>query len=146
MAVDISLKDQFIWVSNTRHLALLDFAIDVGASIARAEDERAFVERLKAFSTSPDAALAFDLDACFPTIAEKKWWARVYRLVARRIYLRQLGNQDDQTWQPTTIGDAYVVARLLTRAVQEVELGWHPVLDDPGEADTFAGGGIRVRF
>jgi hypothetical protein len=146
MAVEISLKDQFTWVSNMRHLTLLDFGIDVGASIAREEDERAFVEGLKQFSASPDAALAFDLEAVFPTISEKKWWARVYSLVARRIYLRQLGNQEDQRWQPSTIGDAYVIARMLTRAVQEVELGWHPVLDDPAEAEGFAGGGIRVRF
>lgn len=142
MAIDINLGDQFIWVSNMRHLTLLEFAIEVGASIARQEDERAFVERLRQFSEGPDAGLTFDLEERFPAIDEKKFWARVYHLVARRIYLRQLGNQDDQRWQPSAIGDAYVVARMLTRAVQEIELAWHPALDDPGDAEP---AGIRVR-
>ena len=146
MAIGITLNEQFLWVSNMRMLTLLEFANDVGESIAGDEDERAFVARLRQFSESPYAQIAFDLADRFPTISEKKWWARVFSIVARRIYLRQLGNQEDQRWQPSAIGDAYVVARMLTRAVQEVELAWHPVVDDPGESEAFASGGIRVRL
>jgi hypothetical protein len=146
MAIDITLNDQFLWVSNMSFLTLLDFANDVGESIAGDADERAFVARLRQFGASPDAQIGFDLADRFPTISEKKWWARVFSLVARRIYLRQLGNQEDQAWQPSAIGDAYVVARMLTRAVQEVELAWHPVLEDPRESEAFASGGIRVRL
>jgi hypothetical protein len=145
MASEITLKDQFIWVSNGRLFALLDFAIEVGESLARDGDEREIVARLRRFSTGAYPGITFDLGDRFPTVDERKWWARVFNLVAHRIYLRQLGNQDSQGWQPSAIGDAYVVARMLTRAVQEVENGWHPVVDDPGEAEDFTSGPMHVR-
>jgi uncharacterized protein CbrC (UPF0167 family) len=47
--------------------------------------------------------------------------------------------------QPSTIGDAYVVARMLTRAVQEVEVAWHPEMEDPAETDAYTSGPINLR-
>ena len=145
MASDINLNDQFIFVSNNRLFALVDFANEVGESIARTDEERAYVARFKEFSAGAYPGIPLDLAAQFPAIAERKWWARVFHVVARRIFLRRLGNQENQTWQPSTIGDAYVVARLLTRAVQEVENAWHPVIDDPAEAEAFTSGSINLR-
>jgi len=89
--------------------------------------------------------ISFDLAACFPTTGERKWWARVFHVVARRIFLRTLGNQDDQTWQPSMIGDAYVVARMLTHAAQLTEGAWHPSTQDPHETDAYVNGLIRIR-
>jgi hypothetical protein len=39
MAIDITLNDQFLWVSNMRFLTLLDFANDVGPAV-RCEPRR----------------------------------------------------------------------------------------------------------
>jgi hypothetical protein len=41
--------------------------------------------------------------------------------------------------QSSAIGDAYIIARMLKRAVQEVELGWHPNTENIREADAHFG-------
>ncbi len=145
MASDISIDDQFLWVSNRRLFGLLDLACEVGRHLANGEEENAYVARLSEFSQGAFPGISFDLAACFPTTEEKKWWARVFHVVARRVFLRTLGNQDDQTWQPSMIGDAYVVARMLTRAVQLVENAWHPSTEDPNETDAYISGPLRIR-
>lgn len=145
MASDISIGEQFLWVSNMRFFALVDFACEVGSDIAREEDEKAYVVRLSEFGGSAFPGISFDLAACFPSTVEKKWWARVFHVVARRVYLRTLGNQADQSWQPSLIGDAYVIARMLTHAVQTTERAWHPSTDDPSEIDAYTNGPIRIQ-
>lgn len=145
MASCIKLGDQFLWVSNRRLSALIDFACEVGGELASDDSEKDHVARLQEFEATAFPGINFDLDDVFSTLIEKKWWARAFHLVARRIFLRELGNQASQTWQPSAIGDAYVVARMLTRAVQEVEQGWHPSVDDPTDAPAYTSGPIRVR-
>lgn len=145
MASDISIDDQFLWVSNQRLFGLLDFACEVGGYLASGEAEKAYVARLSEFAQAAFPGISFDLAACFPTTDEKKWWARVFHVVARRVFLRTLGNQEDQTWQPSMIGDAYVVARMLTRAVQMTELAWHPSTEDPNETDAYTNGPLQIR-
>jgi hypothetical protein len=90
--------------------------------------------------------IGFDLDARYPTIEEKKFWARVFHDVARRIFLRQLGNHEVTHWQSSAIGDAYVTARMLTRAVQEIEQAWHPETENARDADALNLGRINVRM
>jgi hypothetical protein len=126
MSSCISIKDHSIWVSNARLSTLIAFASDVGESIAKSDEDAAFITSLRRFSAAAFPGIDLDLAVQFPSIAERKWWARVFDTVATRIYLRQLGDQSDQTWQPAAIGEAFAIARMLTRAVQEVELGWHP--------------------
>ncbi len=70
----------------------------------------------------------------------------MFHVVARRVFLRTLGNQDDQTWQPSMIGDAYVVARMLTRAVQLPSRRLGTLLpEDPNETDAYTNGPLRIR-
>jgi len=145
MASDISIDDQFLWVSNMRLFGLVDLACEVGRQLANGEEEKAYVARLAEFGEGAYPGISFDLAACFPTTGEKKWWARVFHLVARRIFLRTLGNQGDQTWQPSMIGDAYLVARMLTHAVQLNERAWHPSTEDPNETDAYTNGSLRIR-
>ncbi len=145
MASNITIDEQFLWVSNARLFGLVELASEVGADLANTEEERAYVARLSEFGQSAFPGIELDLAARFPTTAERKWWARVFHVVARRVYLRALGNQADQTWQPSMIGDAYVIARMLTHAVQVTELAWHPSTDEPGESDAYTSGPLQVR-
>lgn len=145
MSSSIALGEQFLWVSNRRLSTLVSFACDVGRELATAEPETAFVSRLQEFSDTSYPGIDFDIDEVFASLPEKKWWAGFFHRVAHRIYRDRLGNQDDQTWQPSAIGDAYVVARMLTRAVQEVEGGWSPSIDEPADAAAYTSGPIRVR-
>jgi len=99
---DISLKDQFLWVSNQRLGTLIAFALQVGGELAHSDAERGWVNKLRTFENEAWPGIVFELD--------------------ERIFIRQLGNHEVTFWQSSAIGDAYVTARMLTRAVQEIEL------------------------
>ena len=141
----ISLKDQFLWVSNQRLDTLLNFALQVSGETVQSDEEHGWVEKLRQFEEESWPGIKFDLDERFPTVEEKKFWARVFDDVARRIFLRQLGNHEITYWQSSAIGDAYIIARILTRAVQEVELAWHPKTENTREAEANPAGRINIR-
>jgi hypothetical protein len=141
----ISLKEQFLDVSNQRLSTLIAFALQLGGETARLDAEREWVEKLRQFEEEAWPGIGFDLDKRFPSVEEKKFWARVFDDVARRIFLRQLGNHDVTFWQSSAIGDAYVISRMLTRAVQEVELAWHPGTENTEEGAVYRGR-INVRM
>jgi len=145
VASDISLKDQFLWVSNQRLSLLIAFALQIAEGTACTDEERGWVEKLRWFEDQAWPGVGFDLDERFPTVDEKKFWARVFHDVARRIFLRQLGNHEATFWQSSAIGAAYVTARMLTRAVQEVENSWRPDTEDTSEGDAYYSGRINVR-
>lgn len=146
MASQIHLGEQFLFVSNYRLSSLIEFALDVGTKAAATEYERECVEQLRQFSEQAWLGINFDLNRRFQTIDEKRFWAGVFRDVARRIFLRQLGNNHVISfWQSSAIGDSYIIARMLTRAVQEIENGWHPRTDDSKEAEAFFSGPIHIR-
>jgi hypothetical protein len=145
LSSDISLKDQYLWVSNNRLFTLIEFALQVGGEMARSDAERGCVEKLRQFYEQAWPGIGFDLDERFPTVEEKKFWARVFHDVAQRIFLRQLGNHEVTLWQSSAIGDAYVTARMLTRAVQEVENSWRPDTENSREADAYYTGQINIR-
>jgi hypothetical protein len=145
LSSDISLKDQFLWVSNQRLSSLITFALQVGEEMARSAEERGWVEKLRQFAEQAWPGIGFDLDERFPSVEEKKFWARVYHNVAQGIFLHQLGNHEVTNWQASAIGDAYVIARMLTRAVQEVETAWHPHKANCREDDGEDAGQINIR-
>jgi hypothetical protein len=146
LSSDIAWKDQFLWVSNAQLFTLVELALQVGNEIARSEAERGSVGRLRQFYQRAYPGIGFDLDERFPSLDEKKFWARVFHDVARRIFLRQLGNHDVTSWQSSAIGTAYVAARMLTRAVHEIEQAWHPDTENSREADARDLGQIKVRL
>jgi hypothetical protein len=146
VASDISWKDQFLWVANRRLTGLMAFALQVGGEAARSDSERGWVGNLRRFDEQAWPGIGFDLDERFPNVEEKKFWARVFHDVARRIFLRQLGNQEVTFWQSSAIGDAYVIARMLTRAVQEVENAWHPDTENRREGEEYESGRINVQL
>lgn len=145
MATEISLGDQFVCVSNQRLSALVAFAITVGAEKASSDIERSWVEKLRSFEEQAWPGIPFNLDERFPDVVEKKFWARVYHDVARRIFLRQLGNQEATFWQSSAIGDAYITARILTRAVQETGEAWSPETENTKEGEGYNSGQVKVR-
>lgn len=138
MSSEISLGNQYLWVSNLRLFSLISFAVELGGEAAQSEEERGWVERLRRFGEEAFPGIGFDLAERFPGLQEKKFWARIFSDIARRIFLRQLGEHDQSFWQASAIGDSYVVARMLTGAVQEVEPAWIPTL--VGRLNTTAAG------
>jgi len=123
MSSDISYKGELFWVSNQRLSTLVDCAIEVGADIADGPEAAAFVGRLREEEQSGVLfpGCNFDLDERFPTLAAKKFWARAFREVGQRIFLRRWGNHDIDSWQASAICDAELIARMLTEAVRSTE-------------------------
>ncbi len=137
MASDISIGEQYLNVSNRRLHSLVVFALQVGGNIASTDEERGYVTKLETWDEHERyPGCGFDLGERFPSVSEKKFWARCFFAVARRIFRRELGNQAIQTWQPSAIGDAYVAARMLVRAVQEeTKTSWQPRIEDSDDQE-----------
>ena len=139
MSSCVFLADQSaFWVSNKRLSTLLEFGIQVASEGVLAADEPKWLEKLRQFNDTSWPGIDLDLDGRFPSIEEKKFWARIYSNVARRIFLRQLGNHEMTFWQSSAIGDAYLISRILTHAVQQVEAGWHSDSEDVEEGNDFS--------
>ena len=139
MASDISIGEQYLWVANRRLSSLVAFALEVARDDATTEQEKEYVAKLKRWDEKEHwPGCGFDLHERFPTVDEKKFWSRCFFNVARRIFRRELGNQDIHFWQCGAIGDAYVTARMLTSAVQkETETSWHPDTEDKVDAQEY---------
>jgi hypothetical protein len=135
VASDITLGNAYLGVANRRLFALIDFGLQVGAKVAGTETSRGWVAKLAEFNENAWPGIGFDLAERFPSVDEKKFWAQVYHDVAHGIFMRRIGNQEVTTWQSSCIGDAYVITRLLTRAVQQAVSGaWHPGDEVGGES------------
>jgi hypothetical protein len=128
MTTFIIMGDQQLVVSNRRFFAHISFAQEVAVELAETDQQKCFVSDFKRWwDTEFFNGFDFDLDHVFPSIDQKKFWAICFQELAHRIYRREIGNQDDQTWQPTAIGDAYMTSRMLVDAVsKEINEPWAP--------------------
>lgn len=143
MASAIVLDGETLFVANQRFATLLEFAVEVGGQVARSDAERGYVRALEVFLEHAYPGIDLDLAAQFPTLAEQKLWAVVFHEVARRVFLRTLGNHRVTHWQTSFIGQAYAVAQMLARAVQTEEPGWCPPTGDDEEAAAEGASGVR---
>jgi hypothetical protein len=136
MANDIAIGDQYLWVSNKRLISLVSFALEVGCDAATTEREKEYVAKLKHWAEKEYwQGCSFDLQERFPTVEEKKFWSRCFFNIARRIFRREIGNQEIHFWQCGAIGDAYVTARMLTSAIQKLTgASWYPDTEDKTDA------------
>ncbi len=147
LASDISYKEQYFWVANRRLSTLIAFALEVGQQKAATREETELVACLrKEEHETLFPGCSFDLSERFPTLASKKFWARIFYDVARRIFLRQLGNQEIDCWQASAIGDAYLIARMLTHAIRDEEPNWIALSEDVRLDEDLDGGPINVRL
>ncbi len=126
MSSRISFQENYFWVNNARVSTLIDLAIEVGKTAAKAADEHGFVQQLESTSASWFPGRLLDLAAEFPSLSAKKFWAKVFEEIARQVFLRNIGDQTTDTWQTTVIGDAKFTSRLLIAAVRQEEKGWCP--------------------
>jgi len=138
MSTCISSREQYVWVSNKRFNTLILFAIEVGQKMASTELEQSFVQSLQETYKNFIGGFDFEMENEFTSLDEKKFWARIFSDVASSIFRREIGNQSVFDWQPSAIGDAYILSRLLLAAIREEELGWHwsiPSLEDGNDKD-----------
>ena len=146
MASCVSYKEQFIYVSNQRFGTLIELALEVGQKTAESDTDRAFVACLREKNESFFPGFDFAMETEFPSLEERKFWARVFYDLSYKIFRREIGNQDVSFWQYSAIGDAYLIGRILTKSVQEQELAWHPRTLATLESEIFYSGGVNVRL
>lgn len=132
MASEISIGEQCLWVANHRLRSLINFVIEVATDVPTTDQEEEFIAKFMRWDEEEYfPGIGLNLNERFPTTVEKRFWSKIFMNVARRIFSRQLGNQDDESWQCSAIGDAYITARMLTKAIQmETGTSWHPDSED----------------
>ena len=146
MASRISYRDQFFYVSNQRFNLLIDFALQIATRSATSDVEQQFASTLNAKTPNFYPGYDFAIEDEFPSRDERKFWARIFFDLSHLIFTRAIANQDVSFWQASACGDAYLLGRILTRSVQEEELGWHPKTIASLEADAFHQKGTNVRL
>jgi len=146
MASAIKYHDQFFYVSNQRFSSLIEFGLEVAEKAAETDAERSYVSKLRERFAGfyPGYDLAIERE--FPSRDERKFWARVFFDLAHLIFRREVGNHEVTFWQYSAVSDAYLLGRMITRSVQEEELGWHPKTMASIEADAFHQKGVNVKL
>ena len=132
MASDIAIGDQYLWVSNQRLRTLVEFVVEVARGLERSTEEDDYVDRLNNWIEHEYwSGLTFDLAERFPTVDEKKFWAKCFFDLGRKIFFREIGNLDADFWQAGAIGESYMTARMLCFAIRE-QTGdtWYPETED----------------
>ena len=139
MSSDICIGEQYLWVSNQRLRTLVEFVVEVGRDVKSTPAESEFVDRLENWITSEYwAGQSFDLEERFPSIEEKKFWAKCFFDLARKIFLREIGNNQVHFWQAGAIGESYMTGRLICHAVQkQTGQSWYPDTEDGKSAEAY---------
>lgn len=146
MASCISYHDQFFHVSNRDFDRLIEFALIVAEKVAATDAEKACVSALHERRTAFYPGCDFAIESEFPSRDARKFWARIFFDLGHLIFRREIGHHEATFWQCSAVGDAHLLGRMLTRSVQEEELGWHPKTMASIEADTFQQKGVHVRL
>lgn len=120
-------------VSNMMFWRVLEFGQDIARELAATPAERDSVgpvgRRLEQAGTySPDLSA----EELFGGALELAFWSTVFIEVAERVYRRQIGNQEDQSWQVSTIWAAFGLGRLLDQTASQVKKRCAPA--EPGAA------------
>jgi len=139
MASSISYKDQFIWMANRNFSGMVDFLLVIAPETATTPEERILIERFREATKAFFPGYSFKIEREFSSLEERKFWCRCFYNLARAIFLRKVGNQENDFWQSIAIGEAFVVARFLTESVREMERNWSPTTDDSLRAEEFYG-------
>jgi hypothetical protein len=116
MSSSIYNQDDSWDVSNQVFWRVLDFANEVGNEIAQNETE---LEWLKILPTSESDNIGStpDINAAeiFSTPEAIDFWIKVLEELARRVFDREIGSNEDTTWQVPTIWAVHGLTLFLRR-------------------------------
>ena len=125
MACVIHYKDQNVLANNMQFSSLIEFAIEAGQKTATEGEECRIVGRMidlrdREFFPGRD----LDIEADFPDLNERKFWARIFLNTAREIFDRKVGVHDHSFWQAQRIYQAYGTGLLFEQAARSQEARW----------------------
>jgi hypothetical protein len=142
MASAFRYHDQFFYVSNRMFFRLIELGLDVGHT----DEEKAYVSGLRERNASFYPGYDLVIEREFQSREERKFWALVFFDLAYLIFRREIGQHDVTFWQYSTVGDAYLLARMITRSVQEEKAAWHPKTMAGIESEEFYNKGVDVKL
>lgn len=145
MACEITFGDRSVQLNNMQFAGLIDFAIEVAERTAPREEHYHIehMKRLRAETFWPGRGIEIEID--FPTVEQRKFWARVFLDTARMIFERLLGTHEYLFWQAQRMHQAYSTGLLFEFAVDSVHNKWRADTIDRREFDTWAKEGYRKR-
>jgi hypothetical protein len=126
MTCVFSRGNDCIVVANRRFRSLMAFGLEVGEALAVTDSEKEMVRDLLEKEKEFYGGYNFDLLLEFPSVEQNKFWVKVYYEVARRVFLRTIGNQDVDYWQSSLIGDCWFLIRMMMESVHDKEPDWLP--------------------
>ena len=125
---------------------MIEFLLAVATESANTPDEHAMVERFREASRAFFPGYDLHIEREFPTLEERKFWARCFFNLARAIFLRKIGSHETDFWLSSAIANAFVIACFLTQAVREAEHGWYPATEDALRSEEFYGKLMNIRI
>jgi hypothetical protein len=112
-------------VPNRVARGLIEFAIDTARSYEDATSNPEETRRITDwYEEQFFDGMLIDIAELFPDIASRRFWCRAFFDAARRVFRRELGNQDVSFWQTEYICNAVIVGRLLLQAAEDIEPKW----------------------
>ena len=131
MAVNINYKTNNLGMSNRAFGILVEYGIEVAKQGATPE-ELQFIDTMR----HRHAQLFYlDIAKDMPSVAEQKFWSRVFFDTARAIFERNVGSHEHSYWQAQAIYIAYSAAKFFQAVVQDGERGWEPTTIDTRDFD-----------
>jgi hypothetical protein len=125
MGAIISLGDRWIKISNGACSKAFDDAIFVGESQATTEIEKEYLLRLKYERMGFYSGYCPDLEGLFPTLEERKFWARCFLDAGRWLYEGRLENPPGGGASPAIwIFHTYWFAELLRELIRRDDRNW----------------------
>lgn len=132
MSSEICFEDQSFCVSNKTLVLLVELVVEAGRDTQSTPAEKEYVDRLDHWIQEEYwSGLDLDLNEEFPTVDEKKFWAKCFFDLGRKIYLREIGDHTIDFWQAAITGVAFVTGRMLCDAVRKQSgQSWSPETED----------------
>ena len=143
MACTIVFKKSVVWLNNMQFSRLIALALQAARRSSSA-DEHKFVERMGQMESEEFwSGRGIDISADFPSVEERKFWARVFLDTARLVFDREVGKHEHHFWQAQTIHQAYGVGLLFQNAARQDDPDWRANTVDTREFDQLMNGPKR---
>lgn len=130
MASCINFKEQRLFLNNMSFARMMEFVLQVAEATARSAEERELVAAFKKRSEDFWPGIGLDVETDFPTVAERKFWARCFHDLARWIFLRKIGKHEVDFWQAADIHTAYAIGNFFMYAAREYDSSFWPDSED----------------
>ena len=121
MTCAFAWKENLVWVTNIVFESINDALTQIAPAEANSKEEHKFVDRYIRKAEGFFPGYVFQLEEFTSDKSELLFWRRCFITLAQKVYNREVGNQEDQTWQIWYISDVLKIAKLMSDAAADLE-------------------------